>query len=80
MTKALNQWFRKIHRWLVWPFIILLVAILATRQTEVGEIFQRIQAPMMITMAITGGYLWLIPYLSKRKRKIRMNEQNKKND
>lgn len=73
MTKFLNKWFRKIHRWLVIPFIILLVLILITKDSQPGNIFQRIQAPLMIIMAITGGYLWLIPYISKWKR----NQRNK---
>lgn len=74
MSKALNKWFRKIHRWLVWPFILLLVIILFNRHTDAGEIFQRIQAPLMIIMAITGAFLWLSPYLAKRQRNQRKSQ------
>ncbi len=75
MTKFLNKWLRKTHRWLVWPFIVLLVLILFNRDTTLGQTFQRVQAPLMIVMALTGGYLWLAPYLSKWQRGRRRSEQ-----
>jgi len=74
MTKFLNKWLRKFHRWLVLPFIALLLTVIFTRGTVLGDTTQRIQAGLMIVMAITGAYLFLIPYWSKWKRnKARKN-------
>lgn len=68
MSKFFNKWFRKFHRWLALPFAILLLTIIFTRDTQIGVIAQRIQGPIMIVMAITGLYLFLLPYLTKWKR------------
>ncbi len=68
MDKFLKKWLRKFHRWLVIPFIALLITVLLTRGTTVGNVAQRIQAVFMIIMAITGAYLYLLPYWAKWKR------------
>ena len=68
MNKFLNKWLRKFHRWLVLPFIILLLTVIFTRGTTLGDTAQRIQAVLMIIMAISGAYLWLLPYLAKWQR------------
>lgn len=69
LNKFLNKWFRKFHRWLVLPFITLLLIVIFMRGTVLGDSAQRIQAIFMIIMAISGTYLWLLPYWTKRKRK-----------
>ncbi len=68
MTKFLNKWLRQFHRWLALPFIALLLTVIFTRGTTLGDLAQRIQAPLMIIMAITGAYLWLLPYWAKWQR------------
>ncbi len=68
MTKLLNKWLRQFHRWLVLPFIALLLTVLFTRGTELGNSAQRVQSVLMIIMAITGAYLWLLPYWAKWQR------------
>jgi hypothetical protein len=68
MNKFLNKWLRKFHRWLVLPFIALLLTVIFTRDTALGDTAQRIQAVLMIIMAISGAYLWLLPYLTKWRR------------
>ncbi len=68
MNKFLNKWLRKFHRWLVLPFITLLLTLIFTRGTPVGDNAQRIQAMLMIIMAITGAYLYLLPYWVKWQR------------
>jgi len=68
MTQILNKWLRRIHRWLALPFIALVLIILFTRGTAAGDIAQRVQGPLLIIMAITGAYLWLLPYLTKWRR------------
>lgn len=69
MNKFLNKWLRKFHRWLVLPFIALLLTVIFTRGTALGDNAQRIQAMLMIIMAISGAYLWVLPYWTKWKRK-----------
>lgn len=68
MNKFLNKWLRKFHRWLVLPFITLLLTVIFTRGTLLGDNAQRIQAVLMIIMAISSAYLWLLPYWAKWKR------------
>ena len=74
MDKFFKKWLRKFHRWLVIPFITLLITVLLSRGTTVGTIAQRIQAVFMIIMAITGAYLYLLPYWSKWKRNRAQNK------
>ena len=68
MNKLLNKWLRKLHRWLVLPFIVLLLTVIFARGTTLGDASQRLQSVLMITMAITGAYLYLLPYWVKWKR------------
>jgi uncharacterized iron-regulated membrane protein len=71
MTKILNKWLRRFHRWLALPFIALLLIVIFSRGTAAGDIAQRVQAPLMIIMALSGAYLWLLPYLTKWQRNRR---------
>jgi hypothetical protein len=72
MNKFLNKWLRKLHRWLVLPFIALLLTVIFARGTTLGDTSQRIQAALMIIMAITGAYLYLLPYWTKWQRRQRV--------
>jgi hypothetical protein len=71
MRSTLNKWVRQFHRWFAYPFIILIILLLAMRQTSAGEILLRIQQVMVFIMALTGCYLLLLPYLAKRRRSTR---------
>lgn len=71
MTKFLNRWLRQFHRWLALPFVALLLIVVLTRGTAIGDAAQRVQGPVMVIMAISGGYLWLLPYLVKWQRALR---------
>ena len=68
MPASLNRWIRKFHRWFAYPFILLIILLIFMRQTDTGELLLRIQQAMVFIMAITGCYLLLLPYISKRKR------------
>ena len=68
MNKLLNIWVRRIHRWLVLPFIVLLLTVFLTRGTGTADMAQRFQAVFMIPLAITGAYLFILPYWAKWKR------------
>lgn len=67
MNKFLNKWFRKLHRWLVLPFIALLLTVIFARGSALGDTAQRLQSALMIIMAITGSYLYLLPSWTKWK-------------
>jgi uncharacterized iron-regulated membrane protein len=45
------------------------LTVIFTRGTPLGDNAQRIQAMLMIIMAISGAYLWALPYWTKWKRK-----------
>lgn len=72
--KTLTKYMRKFHRWLVIPFILVIVLMPFMRDTSTGEIIQKAQQIMMLTLAISGAYLYLLPYLTKwqrnKKRKV----------
>jgi hypothetical protein len=71
MNPSLNKWTRQLHRWFAYPFVILIVLLVFMRETEVGVALLRIQQGMVLVMAVTGSYMLLLPYLSKRKRAAR---------
>ena len=71
MSASLNKWIRQFHRWFAYPFVILIVLLIFMRQTDVGSILLRVQQAMVFVMALTGCYLLLLPYLTKRRRAAR---------
>ncbi|HEY70167.1 MAG TPA: hypothetical protein G4O08_06245 [Anaerolineae bacterium] len=68
MRLSLNQWVRQFHRWFAYPFVILILLLIFLRQSDTGAILLRIQQGMVLVMALTGCYLLLLPYLTKRRR------------
>lgn len=68
MEKFLRKWLRRLHRWLAIPIFALLLVVIFSHGTNLGATAQRIQQPIMLVMAITGSYLFLLPYLTKWKR------------
>ncbi len=81
MTKFLNKWLRKIHRWLAVPTAILIsiaVVIKFSGRPDwqvVLKQFDMVQSLLMLTLAITGAYLYLIPYIIKSRRSRRRKVQ-----
>ena len=75
MSSSLNKWIRQFHRWFAYPFVILIILLIFMRQTETGDVLLRIQQVMVFVMAITGCYLLLLPYLTKRKRAARRSKE-----
>ena len=75
MNKFLNKWFRKIHRWIAVPTALLIpiaVIIKLVGSQEViaaWEKLDKVPSILMLFMAITGSYLYLLPYLVKASRK-----------
>jgi hypothetical protein len=67
----LNQWLRKIHRWMVIPVVLILVANLLSLGTPAGKPIQRIQQISVMFMVVTGVYLYLYRQWSILQRKKR---------
>jgi hypothetical protein len=77
VSKFLNKYLRKTHRWLALPFIALIIIVLVTQGTSVGDAARRVQSIMMVLLAISGGYLYLLPYLTKWQRKRKRTNSNR---
>lgn len=83
MNKFLNKWFRKIHRWIAAPTALLIpiafVIKLAGDQNLVAvwEKFDKLPSLFMLFMAITGSYLYLLPYFVKWQRQSKVIVQGK---
>lgn len=75
MTKLLSKWFRKFHRWIAVPTALLIpvaVIIKLVGSPEViaaWEKLDKIPSILMLVMAISGAYLFLLPYIVKGQRK-----------
>ncbi len=77
MTKFLNKWFRKFHRWIAIPTALLIFAAVAIKLfgnpqiNAAWEKLDKIPSILMLVMAISGAYLFLLPYIVKEQRKKR---------
>jgi len=79
MTKWLSKWLRKFHRWIAIPtalaipiaFIIKLVG--NSKILEAWQKFEKIPSILMLIMALSGAYLFLLPYIVKNKRKRKLS-------
>lgn len=77
MTKFLNKWFRKIHRWIAVPTALLILTAVVIKMVgnpnivAAWEKFDKLPSLLMLFMAITGSYLFLLPYIVKGKRKTK---------
>jgi len=77
MTKGLSKWLRKFHRWIAVPTAIAIPVVLILKlvgNKELMEIWQKLEkipSILMLIMALSGAYLFLIPYIAKGQRKKR---------
>jgi cytochrome bd-type quinol oxidase subunit 2 len=80
MNKFLNKWFRQIHRWIAIPTALLIpvaVIIKLTGSSEAiafWEKWDKLPSVLMLFMAITGAYLYLLPYIVKEQRNKKAQE------
>lgn len=81
MTKLLSRWFRKFHRWIAIPtalaistaFIIKLVGDPGI--VALWEKLDKIPSILMLIMALSGAYLFLLPYIVKGQRKNNLKQK-----
>jgi hypothetical protein len=77
MTKVLSKWFRKFHRWIAVPTALLIPGALIIKLigspelVEAWERLEKVPSILMLVMAISGAYLFLLPYIVKGERKKR---------
>ena len=75
MTKLLSKWFRKFHRWIAIPTALAIPAAVIIKLVgdpqlvAAWEKFDKIPSILMLIMAISGAYLFLLPYIVKGQRK-----------
>lgn len=74
MAANFNLFMRKIHRYLAWPFVIFMVVNIIlmnfgdyTSATKL--VVKGTNLTVTISMAITGIYLFCLPYSMKKARK-----------
>ena len=79
MTKFLGKWLRKFHRWIAVPTALAIPAALIIKLVgdpqlvAAWEKFDKIPSILMLIMAISGAYLFLLPYIVKGQRKKKQN-------
>jgi len=66
--RFLRKYLRKTHRWLALPFAALIVVVLLTRDSSLGLAVQQTQQVLLLVMALTGLYLFLLPWWTRWKR------------
>ena len=80
MTKFLNKWTRKIHRWIAIPTAILIPIAVILKFTgdssqHLPPQIEQFQSILMLLLAISGTYLFLITYIVKWQRNRRKKPQ-----
>ncbi len=74
MTKFLNKWLRKSHRWFSVPTFLSIPLMLFVKLTK-GAYFilppeiEMAQQLLIFYLALSGAYLYFIPYIVKSQRK-----------
>ncbi len=66
--KFFRKYLRKTHRWLALPFAVLIPVVLLTHDSSFGILVQQSQQILLLVMALTGVYLFLLPWWTKWKR------------
>ncbi len=75
MTKFFSKWLRKFHRWIAVPTgllipVAVIIKLAGDAQTVAAwDKFDKIPSLLMLVMAISGAYLFLLPYIVKGQRK-----------
>lgn len=78
MTKFLSKWLRKSHRWIAVPTALLIPVAVIIKLAGSPELvaswekLDKIPSMLMLIMAISGAYLFLLPYIVRGQRKKNM--------
>ena len=77
MIKFLNKWLRKIHRWLAIPMIVIVPLAIGIKlmgsdpSIAFPPALEQLQSILLLTLVVTGIYLYFIPYIAKWQRNQR---------
>ncbi len=83
MTKFLNKWLRKLHRWLAIPMIVIvpIAIIIKLTGSDPSIVFppqlEKLQEILLLTLVLSGVYLYFIPYIAKWQRSQRQRAKAK---
>ncbi len=83
MIKFLNRWLRKIHRWLAIPMIVIVPLAIAVKlmgsdpSVAFPPVLEQLQSILLLTLVVTGVYLYFIPYIAKWQRNQRQKAKVK---
>ena len=75
MTKFFSKWLRKFHRWIAIPTALaipaaVIIKFMGDQKTvALWEKLDKIPSILMLIMALSGAYLFLLPYIVKGQRK-----------
>ncbi len=70
MINKIGKLLRKLHRYLTPVFIVVTVwFMLINMSPEIGEVLGKVQKAMMLTLAVTGAFLFFQIYYNKIKSK-----------
>ena len=75
MNRLLSKWLRKTHRWIAIPTALAIPAAVIIKLVgsqglvDLWERWDKIPSLLMLAMAITGAYLFLLPYLVNAQRR-----------
>jgi hypothetical protein len=82
MTNFLSKWLRKFHRWIAVPTALfvpvnIIIKLIGDPQVLAAwEKIDKIPSILMLVMAISGAYLYLLPYIIKSRRKKKLSTLN----
>ena len=76
MTKFFTKWTRKFHRWIALPTLVLIPLAVIAKFTGGGAEHlpmqvEQFQSILMLLLAISGAYMYLIPTFTKWQRNQR---------
>jgi len=70
MINKIGKFLRKMHRYLTPLFIVITVwFMLINKNPDIGAVLGKIQKVLMLTLAVTGAYLFFQIYYGKFKKK-----------
>jgi len=68
MINKIGKFLRKLHRYLTPLFIVVTVwFMLINKNPEIGAVLGKVQKVMMLTLAVTGAFLFFQIYYNKFK-------------
>lgn len=77
MSKFLSKWLRKVHRWIAVPTalaipVAVVIKLVGSQElVDAWERLDKIPSVLMLAMALSGAYLFLLPYIVKAQRRNR---------